>query len=102
MCWYGRRNGGGVPHFNTCDVGTLHIIVTSGVFLTAVRWSFFNIYLKLQFQWQRDFSLPTIDHSRVFINNDGGTAEPLIDGSVLCNAFALQLSTACEYCKKLQ
>jgi hypothetical protein len=45
-----------------------------------------SIYLKLQFQWQRDFSLPTIDHCRL-INNDGGTAEPLIDGSVLCNAI---------------
>lgn len=44
------------------------------------------MYLKISILRQRDFSLPAIDHSRV-INNDGGTAEPLIDGSVLCNAI---------------
>lgn len=49
-----------------------------------------SIYLRFQFRWQRDFSLPTIDDSRV-INNDGGTAEPLIDGSVLCNAICFAL-----------
>ena len=52
-----------------------------------------SIYLRFQFRWQRDFSLPTIDDSRV-INNDGGTAEPLIDGSVYAMRYALRFTTA--------
>ena len=65
------------------------LFMTGVVFLTAVRWSFFNVSEDFNF-YGHDFSLPTIDHSRL-INNDGGTAEPLIDGSVLCNALCFAL-----------
>ncbi len=52
-------------------------------------WSFFNIP-EISISMAARFFTP-YNMSRV-INNDGGTAGPLIDGSVLCNAICFELN----------